>query len=247
MWLRGLFSRFKKTGYRKDYSDERDFKYEEHFKVGGSPQQKIPNLMQYGYLPNQGRSESCVGYTLDYLLMVILHQETGQFRRQSPMFIWYNARLAQGWQAKNTGVYPRDAFKKLFDVGSVPQFMHPDGVPYYTEPDATDYKIAYTTRDLLLKRKYKYYRVGKVDAITLANNGQPVAVSLPISRGMYRQKYVTDQAPTHYYHYMALVGEVEKDDVEYLKFMNWWGKGYIYIPKEYYMKYSRDLWTITNR
>lgn len=244
--LRSLFIRHKPTGYFPDKPDSRDYRITG---VGEIDVLEIPSFKDYGYNPYQGRNQSCVGYTLARLLQVIIWQETGVYRRPSEHFIWFNAKEEAGWAFENKGVYPRDAIKRLFKDGYVPRYMLPNNPKYDYEPQIYHYAVAEMVGDLLLERNYKYYRVGKTDAIKMSDSGRPVAVSLPVSNGMVttRDGFVYDDKDTHYFHYMSLEGSFVKDGVTWLRFMNWWGKGYLYIKKEYFMKHARDLWVITNK
>lgn len=245
--LRSLFIKKQPTGYFQDLPDSRDYK----LVISGDVEPKeIPSFSNYGYLPNQGSTQSCVGYTLSRLLQVIIWQETGTYTRPSEHFIWFNAKDEAGWAFENKGVYPRDAIKRLFKDGYVPRRMLPSSPSFDYEPTEYQYAVAESlVAKILLKLNYKYYRVGKQDAIDLSNSGQPVAVSLPVAKGWYtvgKNGYSDDVVPTQYRHYMSLEGTVVKDGVEYCRFMNWWGKRYLYVPKQYFMDYAQDLWTITN-
>ena len=114
-------------------------------------------------------------------------------------------------------------------------------------PDIIDYIVAGEGRDMLLKMKYKYYQTTKSEAINLSNKGQAVAVSLPINSSWYYNKYTKDIEHTNNYHYMVLEGTILHNDITYCKFANSWGKGYLYVPKSYYDKYARDLWTLAHK
>lgn len=245
--LRSLFIKSKPTGYFEDLPDSRDYELE----VSGSLETvEIPSFSNYGYLPNQGSTQSCVGFTLARLMQVIIWQETGVYTRPSEHFIWFNAKDEAGWAFENKGVYPRDAIKRLFKDGYVPRSMLPSSPSFDYEPTDYQYALAESlVAKILLKLNYKYYRVGKADAIKLSNGGQPVAVSLPVATdwsSVGKNGRSNSLTPTRYYHYMSLEGTEFIDGVEYGRFMNWWGKRYLYVPKQYFMDYAQDLWTITN-
>ena len=122
-WLERLLNFFKRkplTGAMPDLKDSRDYKFRDHFTVGSFAKKSIPSLYDWGALPNQGRTNSCVGFSLARLLEVMIYQtvkeETGNdyYYQVSELFFWYLAREMEGTETKNVGVYPRDAFKALF-------------------------------------------------------------------------------------------------------------------------------------
>lgn len=247
--IKNLFARKQQlTGFLPDPSDSRDYVF-----VMGEPGlvKEIPTFSEYGYLPSQGSDQECVGFTLARLMQVLLWQETGLYRSPSTHYIWYNAKEQAGWEDENKGVYPRDAFKRLFKDGYVPTSMLPRNPRYDYTPTTYQYRLGRElVSEILLKRNYKYYRVGKNDAIELALEGQPTAVSLPVAKGWYttgRDGFCDDMKPTQYYHYMTLEGEEWKDGVRYVKFMNWWRKRYLHVPYDYYIKHATNLWTISNK
>ena len=251
-WLRRLFCRPRKTGAILQPKDSRDLKLSEEIPVSSFEPKSIPSLYDWGAPPNQKSTNACVGFSIARLVEILIYQvvkaETGDdwYESISEQFTWYLAREMQGWEEQNTGVYPRDAFKALFKYGYLPSEEMPFDNNPLTKPDEFDYYVASVARDLLVNMKFKYYAVGKSDALKLSNNGQAVAVSLPMSNSWYK-RYADDDKPTSNYHYMVLEGTIKKDGIDYCKFANWWGKGYLYVPKSYYMSYARDLWTLARK
>lgn len=248
-WIKKLFFKPVPTGAKLQPTDSRDYKYEEHFVAGSSSESLIPSYTLWGYTPNQRSTESCVGWTIARMLQVLIYQETGVLYRASELFLWYNAKDEQGWSDKNTGVYPRDGFKRLFKDGFVPYDEMPFKGNLLRPPRNWSYLVADVAKDFLVRKKYKYYKVRKNDALSLVKKGQIVAVSLPVNKSFYFNKdgVVEHDRPSNYYHYMTMEDLVVIDGLTYIKCMNWWGKGYLYIPKQYFLDEAMDLWVLARR
>ena len=252
-WILNLFRPTFTTGALPQPKDNRDLKFKEHFTVGSIPSNNIPDLSKWGKLPNQYQMHSCVGFAIargiEVLIYQIVKEETGDdyYMNVSEYFTWYLARLKQGWEEENVGTYPRDAFKQLFKHG----YLKLEDFPYtnrpVNHPNQYDYNIAKTARDMLVAMKFKYYQTTRSEAIKLSNKGTGVHVSLPINNS-WNKTFSKDINPNNQgYHYMYLEGTITKNNIEYCKLANSWGKGYLYVPKTYFMKYARDLWVLAKK
>ena len=252
-WLKSLFTKPKLAGTLYQPRDSRDLKFSKEFKVGSYENKTIPSLYEWSKLPNQGRTNACVGFSISRLLEILIYQvvkeEDGDdyYMNVSELFTWYNARLLEGTQEDNVGVIPRDAFKVLFSNGYLPYESFPFNNDYKKTPEIFDYAVAITTRDMLLNMKFKYYAVSRRDGLKLSNKGQAVGVALPMNSSWVYNKYTKDLDKTGGYHYMVLEGTITHNNIEYCKFANSWGKGYLYVPVTYYNKHAVSLWTLAKK
>ena len=254
-WLEHLLNLFKKprlSGSSYQPKDVRDLKFQEEFTVGSIDRKEIPSLYKWSALPNQGSTNSCVGFGIARLLEILIHQtvkeETGDdwYEDISELFTWYLAREIEGTVDKNVGVIPRNAFKAVFKEGYLTSATMPFVNRSDVKPDDFDFTVAAFARDMLLNMKYKYYAVRKSDALALAKKGQAVGVALPMNY-TWGSKWTKDVTPNGGYHYMVLEDVIVKGDIEYCKLANSWGKGYLYVPKTYYMKHAQSLWTLAKK
>jgi hypothetical protein len=242
-FFKRLFYRPKPSGSLEQPKDSRDLKFHKELTVGSIPKSTIPSLFEWSSLPNQGRTNACVGFGIARLLEILIHQvvkeETGDdwYDNISELFIWYLAREVEGTLDKNVGVIPRNAFKAVFKHGYLVEKYMPFVDSHRVYPDEYERAAALFAREMLLKMKFKYYAVRKSDALRLAKKGQAVGVALPMNN-TWGSRWTKDVRPTGGYHYMVLEGVLVKNDVEYCKFANSWGKGYLYIPKSYFMKHA---------
>ena len=251
-WLRRLLYRPRASGSSYQPKDSRDLKFQEEFTVGSVGVKSIPSLTNWGAMPNQGSTNSCVGFGIARMLEILISQtvkeETGDdwYDDVSELFIWYLAREIEESTDKNVGVIPRNAFKGLFKHGYLTSDLMPFVDSHTEYPSDFDFAAAEFARSMLLSMKFKYYAVRKSDALALVKKGQAVGVALPMNY-TWGSRWTKDVSPSGGYHYMVLEDVIVKDGVSYCKFANSWGKGYLYVPKTYYMKHAQSLWTLAKK
>lgn len=250
-WLYRLIYGTPKSGSLPQPVDSRDYSFEKSFKAGSLGVKTIPSLYDFGSLPDQKDTNACVGFSLARLVEILIYQvvkeETGDdyYYKVSEKFFWDLARIMEETEDENVGVFPRDAFKALFKYGYLPYEELPFNNSHEVLLSDYEYRVASVARDMLVNMKFKYYAVNKSTAVSIVKKGQAVAVALPINNSWYFNRYAKDEKPNGSgYHYMVLEGVFVKDGVEYCKFANSWGKGYLYVPKSYFDKYAQDLWTL---
>lgn len=246
-----FFRRKPLTGSIPSLHDSRDYEYTVHFPITSSSFPKIPSYTKWSYTPNQRNGESCVAFSINRLLQLAVYfdvlEESGfeHYARFSEKHIWFNARERCGWPEENRGVYIREAFKAVFKKGVLGYQAMPYEGNLLEKPSEVNDSYAETLGyHLLLAKKYKYFSVRKEDIVALLDSGVPVLVGIYTNDSFYNNTYVKDIPKNGYGHAMVAEEIIEKDNVKYLKFLNWWGKGYIYIPYSYFLENVYECWTI---
>lgn len=234
--------------------DTRDLKFDDHFVTGSLVQKVIPDMRLWGYVPNQGRYERCVGYMLNRMLQVVIYQvmkedgSSNPYVHHSENFIWGLGREMAGWPKENRGMYIRDAFKILFRIGTVPIGYFPKNRSPMKIPGEDLKAIADNYKRLLVKKKFKYYLLNKQRIKEIVSKGIIVGVGMMINKQFFsNKKYIDDSSSGNYAHAMTVEGIKEKDGIVYYKMGNWYGRGYVYVPEHLAQKWIYEAWVLEKK
>jgi len=94
---------------------------------------------------NQYELGSCVANSISSVFRFALRKQKSRDFQPSRLFLYYNARALQGWQAEDSGAYIRDGFKSLNRDGVCVESSWKYDIKKYSEkPPARTYKTAET-------------------------------------------------------------------------------------------------------
>ena len=252
-WLKKLFKTEPVTGSLPSPYDERDYILSSS-SIESQKDKLIPSFTEWGYVPDQLRYETCVAFSINRLLQITMYrdgvEESGlkdTTRRFSELYLWHYAKKECGWEDKNKGVYIRNAFKALFKYGFVPYTMMPYTGSMLRKPSIFSDRLGTSFIQIFNKRKdYKYYKAKHSQIPSLIKKGIPILIGTYTSKSMYNSKYTKDEPNNGYGHAMVIEGLKERNGISYAKTMNWWGKGYLYIPLSYIKNNTYEYWVLEN-
>ena len=232
--------------------DERDFKFALNFSL--LSEEELPKVVDLrSLIPeiwDQGQLGSCAGHSTG---MAVLYQSRKQNREINPsrLFLYYNARVIQGWQKEDSGCYIRDCFKTLNKEGVCKN----DTWPYIekevvTKPSEKSYKEGLDTVST------KYYRIGQsiLEMKNCLANGRPFVFGFEVFTSFMNGNWI-DTMPTPKQNEKSLGGHATiavgyDDDKKCFLIKNSWGsdwkmKGYFWMPYSYIVtNRCDDFWTL---
>jgi C1A family cysteine protease len=244
-------------GWIPSVPDHRDFKY--HV-PGDFLDQDWPDSVDLSNLgihtprvENQGPLSSCVAQSVTSALEYVWNKDKMYHLEYSRMFVWYYARMFQGWETVNSGSYIRDAFKAVYSYGCPIEELWPyEAHLLGTEPD----RIAQENAKLKMNRLEKYSSCRGLSSILDAiSSGFPVVGGFAVPESIDSKETVT-KGVVHYPelgektiggHAVLFVGYDQEN--QWLKFENSWGLGwgdfgFGYLPFEYLTNgLASDFWT----
>lgn len=92
---------------------------------------------------NQGNIGSCVANSVSSAFRFALRKQKKRDFQPSRLFLYYNARLLQGWEKEDSGAYIRDGFKSInLDGVCVESSYKYDPKLFASKPPARAYKTA---------------------------------------------------------------------------------------------------------
>lgn len=181
------------------------------------------DLQQYAQPPrNQGRRDTCAGFVAATIKEIQENRDCGFNEWMSPEFIYYHRE-----NKPSDGMYPRDVFKILQKIGSVPEVVFPyssDGnIP---PPSDKIYKLAENFKIA------NYARVTTINGVkrALLELG-PCLLLLPLYKSRPEFWKPTDDEKPRGGHAVTIIGY----NATGFKLMNSWGddwngNGYIIYP-----------------
>lgn len=219
----------------------------------GEPPEKVDlstDIMHTPRVENQGHLGSCVGHAVTSAMEYTLNKGKRYHLEYSRMFVWYYARMFQGWQDKNEGCYIRDAFKAIAMYGCPIEDLWPyDQNNMAVEPDKTAQENAKLNK--LSSYMLCQGLSGVKDALA---EGYPVAGGFSVPESISSRDTCNTGVVTYPEKNERVIGGhavlfVGYDDEHgLLKFENSWGlawgeMGFGYLPYEYLMDgLACDFW-----
>ncbi len=232
--------------------DERDFKFALNFSL--LSEEELPKEVDLSTLIpetwDQKQIGSCVGHGTG---MAVLYQSRKQNREIDPsrLFLYYNARLIQGWQNEDSGCYIRDAFKTLNKEGVCKESTWPYiEREVFTRPSISSYTEATETTST------KYHRLNNT-LLELKNciaQGRPFVFGFTVFASFMSNgwkdtmPYPKNNEKNLGGHCVIAVGY--DDNRKAFRIKNSWGSdwkdnGYFWMPYSYIItNRCDDFWTL---
>lgn len=225
----------------KSPEDQRDFKYSTNIENINLPK-KLDFRKKLKTVRNQGGTKSCVAFAAACIKEYQERKSDGLLEYMSPLFL-YNNRSNTG----STGMYSRDLFRILKNIGIVAEKDYPikkyynnNFIPDELMEKASNFKIG------------KYSRIYTAEELksALFNNG-PCQIVLPDYTPFsveFWKKYKEDQ-PLLGGHDVVCVGyddDTRKFILRNSKGKNWGDGGHTYIDYDEYEKVMWETWTIVD-
>jgi C1A family cysteine protease len=232
---------------RPDEFDSRDFR----FKFAKTELKPVVDLRRYASpVEDQRHLGSCAGQaTVGAYELMLNKLYPDKFVDLSRLFVYFNARLLEGFTAEDNGAFIRDAVKSLFKFGVCTELTWPYLVEKFAAvPDSQCYQEA---RKRMISQ---YYRLKDLDEILNGlNSDRPVVAGMQVfdsfleldNPGVYILPTPKESENILGDHAITLVGYdiSKKQIIARNSFGETWGeKGYFYIPFEYAQKYFNDCW-----
>jgi C1A family cysteine protease len=234
------------TGFKKQPEDSRDYQY---MPVGGILPSKVDLRDKFLSPRNQGNVQNCTGFAS----AALFEYRFGQYKEPtyfSTLYPWYFARLLQGWENQNVGVYLRDILKQIYKYGMVYESVMPFKSNYLRAPTRVEKAIGGIA--LMYLSKTSYYTLTPALVKDALNKGRPVVFGIRINSSFYGNKtgIIKDITPNSSGHAMLCIGY--DDEMDYFIVRNSWGSswgddGYCYIPQKYFNEQAFDCWTIDEK
>ena len=176
------------NGWKKDNADPRDKRLAALVGLPPPPPPSSDGLRAYvAALLDQRDGEGCVGWSTTQAIWTrwnMLEALAGRpqpVAQPSPLFTWFNARVATGDADQNDGTYIRDAVKQLIKIGIAPESAWPStdpGADYANKPPQLVYQSAF---DQLFP--IGYYRISDDPAQRKLQVMQAIAAGYPVVFG----------------------------------------------------------------
>lgn len=204
------------------------------------------------YVKDQKTTNSCSAFAMTSLFEHEIMEKINIKRKFSPLFTWYNARVLEGKEKYNEGVYLRNMFKAVLNKGLVYEKTMPFKRNYLRKPPSYAWSIGLMFKKLIINHKCKYSKVKKSDINKCLSEKNPILFGMRVNNSFYYNKNGFIQSiepPTGGGHAMALFGYFKIDTKTYYIVKNSWGargdRGYLYIEETYLKKHGFDYWTIS--
>jgi C1A family cysteine protease len=232
---------------RPDKFDSRDF----HFKFAKTELAPVVDLRPYASpVEDQRHLGSCSGQATVGAYELLLNKlYPDKFVDLSRLFVYFNARLLEGFTAEDNGAFIRDAVKSLFKFGVCTESAWPYLVEKFAAvPDHQSYREA---RKRMITQ---YYRLNSLDDILNGlNSGRPVVAGMQVydsfleldKPGVYSVSMPAKEENMLGTHAITLVGYdlSKKQVIARNSFGEDWGdRGYFYISFDYVRDYFNDCW-----
>jgi len=207
---------------------------------------------------DQNGSLSCVGQAWAYYTEILERLENKEYTDLSAKDVYSQIYL------KNGGAYIRSGAKLIFDRGISSEALIPsyeNGKP----PTEEFMRDRSNVLEELASKDAEKYKAKEYKSLWGNGNMENIKQAIFLNKGVvsgfildwegWQGPFVkppTNVNPT-YGHCVYLVGWEVKNGVEYIKFINSWGKkwgadGYGYVPAEYFKgQYSFSLWTLQDK
>jgi C1A family cysteine protease len=244
---------FKIGGYQPDPIDDSDKKYS----AGRYQEEDLPpkvDLRSYmTQVEQQGELNSCTANAMAGAYEYLAMRQLGQAEDVSRLFIYYNARYADGSLDKDQGTYLRTCIKVLQEYGTCREKTWPYSPnSVFEEP----HEIAYDEAANFLIDEAERIEVDLYAMRHCLAEGYPFAFGLQLFSSFQQTPKTgrvsmpdTDSEKHSGGHAMLCVGYSDKDQMFVVRNSwgsNWGDGGYCYIPYEYMTnpELNGDCWTI---
>jgi C1A family cysteine protease len=232
---------------RRDSYDHRDFRC----KFIQTNIRPVVDLRQYASpVEDQRHLGSCTGQAVVGAYELMLNKMyPGKFVDLSRLFVYFNARLLDGFTDEDNGAFVRDAVKAAYKYGLCTELTW----PYLTEkfavvPDLRSYQEAKQ------RTIQSYYRVSGLDEILNAlNSDHPVVAGMQVfdsfmeleNDGVYDLPTPRENEDLIGAHAITVVGyDLDKKQIIARNSFgeDWGDQGYFYVPFDYVKNYFNDCW-----
>lgn len=230
-----------------DKYDSRDFR----FKFTKTDLSPVVDLRRFASpVEDQRHLGSCTGQaTVGAYELMLNRLQPSKFVDLSRLFVYFNARMIEGFVSEDNGAFIRDAIKSLFKFGVCTELTWPYLIEQFAQvPPAVCYQEA-------KKRMIsQYYRLDSLDQILNGLNSQrPVVAGMQVfdsfadldDNSVYHLPMPGSRENLLGGHAVTLVGyDLDKKQVVARNsFGETWGdNGYFYVPFDYVSDYFMDCW-----
>ena len=251
--------------YRKDPSDERDYKFQSKYKTFSRMLANLPTSVDHTPLMSavrdQGNLGSCVGFAVTAMKE---WQETKENKDEisegkedyrkgkeydlSESWVYWNAKKIDPWPGEE-GTSIRYAMKVLNKIGVPTEKAWP-----YKDVNVGEPKPWAT---LVARWAWiaDYWSISTLSELKVALSKNPVPIGIPCFYEIFfvgsdgKVAYPSDPDTMYGGHAICAVGY--DDTTQLVKFKNSWGKywgdgGYGYLPYKYVEDFLWDAWTCTD-
>jgi C1A family cysteine protease len=196
---------------------------------------------------------SCVAQSIVGAFELMINKSQPEnFKDLSRLFVYYNARLLEGYTEEDTGVYVRDGIKALHQWGVCTENLWPYLIDKFAETPGAESYIDAKTRII-----DSYYKINSIEGIVESlNSGHPVVTGVHVfgnfdtvgidSDPILSMPNSTDSLLGG--HAVAIVG-YDNERQHFIcrnSFGEQWGEyGYFYMPYNYAKLYAMDAWMFT--
>ena len=241
-------------GWTPDVPDQRDMIFSLPKKMKKLPR-KVDLRTEEIPVFDQGSLGSCTANAVStaFAFSVVKQQEE-EFYIPSRLFIYYNTRILEGNEDKDSGATLRNTVKAMNKVGACEETLWPYEIPKFTKkPTDNCYKVASGNKAL----KYERLTRSLYDFKSCLVSGFPFVCGFAVyesfeSREVSKTGMMSMPKPEEkFYGGHAVIVMGYDDDMGCFIVKNSWGtkwgdKGYFYMPYEYLLNrnLSDDFWVI---
>lgn len=225
--------------YTPQAKDERDYKYEDHFRISGSGYiESIDLRKEYDTIRDQERTQACVGFAISHYLETIFKKYNPRYNI-SPLYNWYYAKKKHGWEKENKGVWIRYGVNSIRQQGMVNFNLMPyHATTYLNPPSSLAEQNAIEWKNLITTNRLAYYNIQFSNIISSLKDGYPVLFGSWLNNSFYGNTtgIIKNTTPNSYAHAMLIMGYDQPTNC-FLVANSWgrrWGNnGYCFVPMKY--------------
>ena len=196
---------------------------------------------------------SCVGQAIVGAFELMLNKKYPKnFKDLSRLFVYYNARLLEGYVDEDVGVYVRTGIKAVNKWGVCTEVNWPYLINKFAETPSVESYIDAKSRTI-----DSYYKINSIEGIVDAlNSGYPVVTGFHVFKdfdniGIDLDPILPMPNPANPLlggHAVVIVGYDNEQQYFICRnsFGEQWGEyGYFYMPYNYAKLYAMDAWMFT--
>lgn len=241
-------------GWTPDVPDHRDMMFSLPHKMEDLPT-KVDLRTEVLPVFDQGKLGSCTANAVsNAFAFSVVKQQEEQLYVPSRLFIYYNTRVLEGNEDRDTGATLRSTVKAMNKVGTCGEDTWPYDIPKFTDkPNDNCYKIAKGNKAL----KYERLTRSLYDFKSCLASGFPFVCGFAVYESFQSREVAKTGKMTmptkeeKFYGGHAIIVMGYDDDMNCFIIRNSWGKkwgdkGHFYMPYEYLLdrNLADDFWVI---